>query len=199
MKESNYSGNFIVIEGPDGAGTTTQAEKLAEELDAHYTREPTDMRTGQKVQRLISSEDSDPLDVAEAFAEDRKNHLDEEVIPRLENGETVVSDRYYHSSLTYQPVMGADLEEVKEMNKEFLKPDLTLILEVDPEIGMSRVDDRGEDGHVFEQLSFQEKVSRKYGELDELLDEELVYIDSTKEIEDVFDDVLSATTERLGF
>lgn len=61
MRENTYSGKFIVVEGPDGAGTTTQARKLAEDLDAFFTKEPTDFKTGKRVENLISSEDSDPL------------------------------------------------------------------------------------------------------------------------------------------
>jgi len=197
VRDNEYAGSFIVIEGPDGAGTTTQAKKLAGKLNGFYTKEPTDLRTGEIVQKLISSEESDPLEVAEAFARDREKHLEKEVIPRLEAGETVVSDRYYHSSMAYQPVMGASKETVMEMNEGFLRPDLTFILEVDPEVGMSRVEDRGGDDHIFENLSFQEKVSSRYGKLNADLKEKIIYIDATESIEKVSEKIEEIVKSRL--
>ena len=189
MDENSYSGTFIVIEGADGAGTTTQSEKLAEDLDAHWTYEPSGNKIGEKVDRLISSEDYSPETVALGFAADRMVHLEEEIIPRLKNGETVVCDRYYHSSLVYQPVMGAKREWVEELNRSALKPDLTIILDVSAEEGMSRVENRGKDGNIFEELDFQEEVVLKYSNLVEELEEEIVLIDASMTKQEVFDRV----------
>lgn len=180
------------MEGADGSGTTTQSEKLAEELGAYWTFEPADNSVGKKVDELISDDDYDPETVALGFAADRMIHLEEEIIPRLEDGETVVCDRYYHSSLVYQPVMGAEYEWVRQLNRDALKPDLTFILDVSADTGMSRVDSRGKDGNVFEELSFQEKVVKRYRELDGKLEEQIEVVNASGSIEDVFEEIISA-------
>lgn len=196
MKEQEFEGTFIVIEGADGAGTTTQSKKLAEKLDAEWTFEPTDDRIGVKVDEMISGNDHSPETIALGFAADRMVHLEEEIVPRLKKGETVVSDRYYHSSLVYQPVMGASREWVEKMNKEALKPDLTVILDVSAEVGMERVNDRGQDGNIFEELSFQEKVVKRYRELE---DESTIIVDASKPKEEVFQEIKIHVEERLDF
>lgn len=196
MKEQEFEGTFIVIEGADGAGTTTQSKKLAEKLDAEWTFEPTDDRIGVKVDEMISGNDHSPETIALGFAADRMVHLEEEIVPRLKKGETVVSDRYYHSSLVYQPVMGANREWVEKMNKEALKPDLTVILDVSAEVGMERVNDRGQDGNIFEELSFQEKVVKRYRELE---DESTIIVDASKPKEEVFQEIKIHVEERLDF
>jgi dTMP kinase len=196
VKEQEFEGTFIVIEGADGAGTTTQSKKLAEKLDAEWTFEPTDNRIGVKVDEMISGNDHSPETVALGFAADRMVHLEEEIVPRLKKGETVVSDRYYHSSLVYQPVMGASREWVEKMNKEALKPDLTVILDVSAEVGMERVNDRGQDGNIFEELSFQEKVVKRYRELE---DKSTIIVDASKPKEEVFQEIKTHVEDRLDF
>jgi dTMP kinase len=190
VEENDFEGEFIVVEGPDGAGTTTQSKRLAEELDAYWTREPAGNKIGEKVDELISSDECSPETVALGFAADRMVHLEEEVIPKLEAGETVVCDRYYHSSLVYQPTAGADYNWIESLNKNVVRPDQTFILDVDAETGMSRVEERGKDGNIFEDLSFQEKVIRRYRQLDERLEEEIRLIDGSKSKEEVFDRIL---------
>lgn len=197
MRENDLSGTFIVVEGADGAGTTTISKRLTEALDAYRTFEPTDGRIGEKVDEIISSDEYSPEATALAFASDRMTHLEERVIPRLENGETVVSDRYYHSSLVYQPVMGADREWVEEVNREAIRPDLTVILDVSAEIGMDRVNDRGHDGNIFEEMSFQEEVVERYRRFADR--EEVVIVDASESVEKVFDEVRAAVREKLGF
>lgn len=187
MRERDLPGTFIVIEGADGAGTTTISEKLAEELDAYYTYEPSGNEIGEKVDELISSEDYSPESIALGFAADRMVHLEEEVLERLENGETVVCDRYYHSSLVYQPLMGLEYKWVKSLNRAALTPDLTIILDISANLGMERIDERGRDGNIFEELNFQEKVVANYRELSRKLDEKIENVDATKSKEEVLE------------
>lgn len=196
MKEQDFPGTFIVVEGADGAGTTTQSKKLADELDAYWTYEPAGNKVGEKVDEMISCEDYSPEAIALGFAADRMVHLEEEIISRLENGETVVCDRYYHSSLVYQPVLGAEFDWVKKLNKEALKPDLTVILDVSAEEGMGRVQSRGEDGNIFEKLDFQQKVVLKYRQLQDRLDEDIEIVDSSKPIGKVSESVKQSLNKR---
>lgn len=197
MKDQNYSGDFIVVEGADGAGTTTISKRLSRELDAYRTFEPTDKSIGEKVDEIISSEDYSPEATALAFASDRMIHLEERVIPRLEEGETVVSDRYYHSSLVYQPVMGAKREWVEEINGGAITPDLTIILDISADIGMERVSQRGHDDNIFEELSFQEEVVKRYRDFQDR--EDVVIIDASRPEDEVFEEALSSVKQKLGF
>jgi dTMP kinase len=189
VREKDYPGRFIVVEGADGAGTTTQSEKLAEALDAHYTAEPTGNSIGEKVDELISKDGYSAETVALAFAADRMVHLEEEVIPKLEEGETVVCDRYYHSSLVYQPTLGAEFDWVKELNRAALKPDVTFILDISAEVGMERVDERGRDGNIFEELSFQQEVVKRYKKLSDRLEERIEIIDGSASRDGVFESI----------
>ncbi|QKQ98615.1 dTMP kinase [Candidatus Nanohaloarchaea archaeon] len=195
MRSEDFPGTFIVVEGADGAGTTTQSKKLAEELDAFWTHEPAANSVGEKVDEMISSDEYSPEAIALGFAADRMVHLEEEVIPRLMEGQTVVCDRYYHSSLVYQPVLGAEFGWVKELNSEALRPDLTVVLDVSAEIGMERVDDRGRDGNIFEELDFQEKVVVRYRELVDELDESIFLVDASQSKETVFSDLMDKVSE----
>lgn len=187
VQRNDYPGTFIVVEGADGAGTTTMSEKIADELDCFYTFEPTDNPVGAKVDEMISGEEHSAETIALGFASDRMIHLEEEIIPRLKKGETVVCDRYYHSSLVYQSVMGLDFEWIRELNRRALRPDLTIILDVSAETGMGRVESRGPDGNIFEDLSFQEKVVVRYRQLGERLDENVKQIDGSESVDEVFE------------
>lgn len=222
MQERELPGTFIVVEGPDGSGTTTQAEKLAEELDAYYTAEPTDSKPGKKVQEMIKSEEHSAEAIALAFAADRLVHLEEEILPRLENGETVVCDRYYHSSLVYQPALGASYEWVRQLNDPALQPDFTFILDISSKKALDRINKRehevtsetvkekdedqaslgyfvkeGEDDNIFENLSFQEKVVMGYERLSDQLTENVLLVDSDREVAEVFDEILNTVKSRV--
>lgn len=203
MRENDLPGTFIVVEGADGSGTTTQSEKLSERLDAVRTAEHGERREGkdligQKVEEMISTEGYSAEAIALAFASDRMVHLEERILSLLKEGKTVVCDRYYHSSLVYQPTLGADFDWVKEVNKEALKPDLTVILDVAAETGMNRIETRGSDNNIFEDLSFQQEVVQRYRELEEELDEEIVLVDSSQSIEKVAEDVAEAVKKNTS-
>jgi dTMP kinase len=196
VQKNKYPGTFIVIEGADGAGTTTQSKKIADQMDAYWTCEPTDNSIGEKVDEMISSDEHSPESIALGFAADRMVHLEEEVIPHLEKGETVICDRYYHSSLIYQSVLGANYKWVKKLNQEALKPDLTFIMDISAEEGMSRVENRGKDGNIFEELDFQQKVVLKYRDINEKMDEEIVLVDASQSKQEVFKSIKTALNQK---
>ncbi|MFB6204868.1 MAG: dTMP kinase [Candidatus Nanohaloarchaea archaeon] len=197
MREESYPGTFIVVEGADGAGTTTQAERLAEEMDVFYTAEPAENLVGEKVDEMISSGDYSPQAVALAFAADRMVHLEEEILPRLKEGETVVCDRYYHSSLVYQTVLGAERDWVEQLNRAAIRPDLTVVLDVSAETGMDRVEKRGTDGNIFENLDFQEEVVLRYRRLEDELEEDIEVIDGSPSRDRVFSRLYSVVKEEI--
>lgn len=221
MRDNDFPGKLVVIEGADGSGTTTQAEKLAEKLDAFYTAEPAGNKIGQKVDEMISEEGYSAEAIALAFSADRMVHLEEEIIPKLEEGKTVVVDRYYHSTLVYQPALGAEYDWVKDLNKEAIRPDLTVILDVSSEVALSRIGKRESDisedlkegsdlsqsrieqfseehdANIFEDLNFQEEVTARYRGLSGRLDENIVSVDGKPGIDEVFRKVREAVEDRL--
>ncbi len=165
-------GRLIVLEGLDGAGTTTQAKRLVEHLrarggKAHLTREPSDGPVGQLIRQMLTGGHAIPgKSISQGtfgllFAADRLDHLQREVDPQLEAGATVVSDRYYHSSLAYQGT-GADRDWITMLNARARKPDLTIFLQVRPEVAAKRRADAGRVQELFEDMRMQEEVAAGY-------------------------------------
>ena len=184
---------LVVLEGLDGAGTTTQARRLVDHLrarggEAHLTREPSDGPIGRLIREMLTGGHEIPGQaIAQStfgllFAADRLDHLQREVEPRLAAGVTVVSDRWYHSSLAYQGT-GADRDWIATLNARARRPDLTIFLEVRPEIAAQRRVAAGRVEELFEDLRMQQEVAAGYratitelaalGERIEVLDGEL--------------------------
>ena len=168
------AGRFIVLEGLDGAGTTTQARLLGERLRglgrrAHVTAEPSGGPVGsllrQVLQRRINGgagEGFDPDALALLFAADRLDHLSAEVLPRLAAGEDVVSDRYTLSSLAYQSLTTGDGRWVETINGRARVPDLTIFLRVRAGLALGRRRGAGTTPELYEVDAFQRKVARSY-------------------------------------
>ena len=165
-------GRLIVLEGLDGAGTTTQAKRLVQHLvavghSAHNTREPSDGPVGRLIREMltgshaIASQAISQSTFSLLFAADRLDHLQREVDPQLAAGVTVVSDRYYHSSLAYQGT-GAERDWITMLNERARKPDLTIFLQVRPEIAAARRAAAGRVQELFEDMRMQEEVAAGY-------------------------------------
>ena len=163
---------LIVIEGLDGAGTTTQAKRLVEHVrakggKAHGTREPSDGPVGRLIREMltgghaITDQKLSQSTFSLLFAADRLDHLQREVEPKLAAGELVVSDRWYHSSLAYQGT-GAERDWIAMLNQRARRPDLTLFLEVRPEVAAHRRAAAGRVQELFEDLRMQEEVAAGY-------------------------------------
>jgi dTMP kinase len=159
---------LIVLEGIDGAGTTTQARRLAhalraEGLDVHLTREPSEGPIGRLLRRMLTGEHA-PVDAATMallFAADRADHLHREVNPALARGALVISDRWYHSSLAYQG-SDADRDWIRVLNQRVRAPDLTLFLRVAPEVAARRRHEAGRDDELYDALDTQRRVAAGY-------------------------------------
>jgi dTMP kinase len=199
------AGRFIVLEGIDGAGTTTQAERLSSALRAqghyvHVTREPTDgpvgllirQALGKKLPRAFSAEA-----LALLFAADRVDHVDHEILPALEAGKTVISDRYLLSSLAYQG-MSLPMEWVEKINSKAITPDLTLFLEVDARTGAQRRSRRGGEAEIFDADALQRKIARQYLKAITLRarKERIVRLDGTLGVEEVTSNALAVIASR---
>ena len=152
-------GTFIVIEGLDGSGGTTQCRMLAQWLrdqgasEVIETMEPTDLPVGAFIRRALKQQTEEgglgDAVLPYLFAADRQDHLDRRVQPALERGAVVISDRYLHSSLAYQS-LAVGFESVAALNSGFRVPDLTLFLDLDMQTCLERVTARGGELERFE-------------------------------------------------
>ena len=172
MKER---GQFIVFEGIDGSGKSTQIKMLSAYLSekgicCYQTREPTDSPFGCLVHTCMTGRvQTDERAIAALFAADRLDHIFNEVNgikKKLDEGVSVLCDRYYLSSFAYNGGL-VPTEWVIALNaqaRDALRPDLTVFLDVLPEEGMTRVERRG-DRERYEKLEFQRKLRENYFEL----------------------------------
>ncbi|MGJ8634683.1 MAG: dTMP kinase [Luteolibacter sp.] len=154
---------FIVIEGIDGTGKSTQAKNLAAHLTAQgqtviTSREPTDGPWGTLLRNSAETGRLSPEEELEAFLKDRQQHVTEKIAPALAAGHTVILDRYYFSTMAYQGARGFDPQEIRRKNEAFAPvPDLLLILDLDVDTAISRIGIRGDTANEFEQ---HESLSR---------------------------------------
>jgi dTMP kinase len=177
-------GYFIVLEGIDGAGTTTQTERLVHalrerQLRALATREPTNGPIGTMIRqvltgRIVVADDRGPrapdwTTMALLFAADRMDHLDAEILPALRSGQIVVSDRFDHSSVAYQSASAQDptaVSWIQQLNARARRPDLTLVLDVPEDVAAERRSRRGQRAELYEQSAFQQRLAAFYRELE---------------------------------
>jgi dTMP kinase len=167
-------GRFVVLEGRDGAGTTTQARLLGEALrregrQVHVTAEPSAGPAGALVRQILTRRVAaagggpiDPGALALLFAADRLDHLAVEIAPKLRDGVDVVSDRFTLSSLAYQGLTTGDAGWVAALNGRARAPDLTIFLRVRPGIAFRRRLAVTLDREIFEVSAFQRKVAASY-------------------------------------
>jgi dTMP kinase len=164
------TGRFIVFEGLDGAGTSTQAGLLApwlqqRGLDVETTREPSNGAFGRLIRRILAGEvAAGPAALALAFATDRVDHVEGAggVRESLEAGRWVISDRYVLSSIAYQGSDGLDVEWLHAINARALAPDLTIFIDTDPDVCMERILARGGSPERFEGLGRLKATLRQY-------------------------------------
>ncbi|MGB9842117.1 MAG: dTMP kinase [Candidatus Bathyarchaeales archaeon] len=158
-------GAFICLEGLDGSGKTTQAKMLAEKLkagyNAVYTAEPSRGKIGAFIRKHCLYGEKRLSSTVEAllFAADRMEHVETEILPALQQGCLVISDRYLYSSIAYQGATGLSIEWIEKINEYALKPDLAVFIDVDPKVTMKRLKP---ERSVMEKLEIQQKVREIY-------------------------------------
>ena len=139
---------FIAFEGIDGAGKSTQIQRLAAHLrdrghQVVTTREPTGGPWGQKIRAAAQRQRMSPEDELAAFIADRREHVSQVIGPALAAGQTVLCDRYYFSTVAYQGARGLDPAAILAAHDFAPEPDLLLVFDLPPEVGLERVRSRG--------------------------------------------------------
>jgi dTMP kinase len=159
---------FIVLDGGDGAGTSTHSHLLKGFLESlglkkvYLTQEPSQSKIGILLRDFLKNKEIPPTTDALLFAADRDLHYKKEIKSKLEDGYIVISDRYIESSIVYQSVQSdkISVEWVIEINKFVGLPDITIILDIDPKIALARKNQ--DDLEKFEDTSFLHKVRDLY-------------------------------------
>ncbi len=203
---------FITFEGIEGSGKTTQIRHVAEFLkkkgkDCIVTREPGGTETGRKIRAILLDPESrgiDPSAELLLYMADRAEHISKVVRPALSEGKTVLCDRYFDATVAYQGyARGLDIDFLKRMHKfvlDDLKPDVTFLLDLSPEAGLSRAWRQIKEGERAgietrfekEELAFHEKVRNGYLELASREPERFVIVDAGKDEENVSKDIMRA-------
>ena len=209
---------FISFEGIEGSGKTTHAKHTVEFLqdkghDCVVTREPGGTRIGEKIRAILldpSSKDMDPLTELLLYTADRAQHIKEYILPLLSDGKMVLCDRYYDATMVYQGFargLGIGLiEKMHQLLFENLKPDITLLLDLPPEIGLERAWKQINNGNRTseetrfeeERLSFHKRVREGYLELSRLEPERFRVIDASKKEDEVREKIINILDKEIS-
>jgi len=194
-------GKFITIEGPDGAGKTTQVKKISEYLKSKgykvlVTREPGGTALGEKLREVLLSLDGEsPVPEAEAliYAASRAQLVKKLIEPALEDGFIILCDRFVDSSLAYQGwARGLGIERLADINGWFLKdtwPDLTIVLDIDPALSLKRISGK-KDRLEEEGLDFHRRVREGFLKLKALYPDRIKIVDAAQDSRQVFETIL---------
>jgi dTMP kinase len=207
-------GVFISFEGIDGSGKTTQLRRLREVLEGRghavtVAQEPGGTRVGREIRRLLLDKaNSDLRTIPELllYFASRAQNIEEVILPALEAGAIVLADRFTDATVAYQGhgrQLGVEVvRDVERVACHDVKPDLTLLLDIDPETGLERALERNENQTADESrmerqsLDFYRRVQAGYRELSETEPDRIVVIDARGGVEDVAEEVQSQV---LGF
>lgn len=190
MRKNSYRGKFIVFEGLDGSGQSTQAELLknyfiGQGRSVLLTKEPTQWSWAGKIIKEILDEKVliEPLKLQKLFCQDRREHLEKEIKPALRSGTMVICDRYFFSTLAFGG-LAVPMEKLMKLNEKFIYPDIIFFLKVRPEECLRRINRRGEGIKFFEKLEKLSKVLKNYQEIIKIFDDVAVVNgeESVKEI-----------------
>jgi len=186
---------FIVFEGLDGSGQSTQARLLKDYLEKEknvlvvLTKEPTDEPPiGALIRQILKKEISvNPTTLQILFCADRSEHLKKTIKPALEKGQWVISDRYFYSTIAYGS-LNLDTDWLIKINEKFLTPDITFLLKVRPEICLERIDKNRGKREFFEELEKLKKVWQTYEILSQKFSN-IKIIDGEKSIEEIHQEI----------
>ncbi len=202
---------FFVIEGIDGSGKTTQIEllhsyMLSKKIKAVTTREPTSGFVGRLTKRIMQGrEDVDTLTLQMLFIADRADHLNKFIRPNISQGNIVISDRYFYSTIAFGSASGLEENWLIDVFKGFMKPDAVFFIDVDPKTAMQRIESRGEQKRLakkadkrerYEKLETLEKTRKIYLDLKKHYKNYYI-IDGNRSIKEVSEDIIQIADKML--
>jgi dTMP kinase len=209
MNKNTYLGKFIVFEGLDGSGQSTQSELLFEFLKeksqirrfghtgVHLTKEPTASLIGGLIRGQLNKDwASNPETLQLLFAADRLHHLEKEVVPLLERGITVVCDRYFYSSVAYGAAEIGDEKWLTQINSKVLEPDMVFLLKVSPKVCIQRIAANRHGFTLFERIEKLEQVWKNYSKLAHRY-KNLKMIDGEKSVDKIAHNIQKFVLEEL--
>ena len=206
-------GLFITIEGPEGSGKTTVAKRVVEQLENEgykvlYTREPGGVGIAEKIRDIIldvNNTNLDPRSEALLYAASRRQHLVEKVLPALKEGYIVICDRFVDSSLAYQGhARKIGIDEIYDINTFAIDthwPDITILLDIEPEIGLQRIMKNRQDEVNrldLEGLNFHNLVHEGYQIIKEKYASRMTLVDGNQTPEVVFDSVYKLIKDKIN-
>ena len=204
---------FITLEGPEGSGKTSAIKIVKDRLESvgyqiEMTRKPGGTSICEQIREVILDKRNtlmDPRTEALLYAASRRQHLVEKIWPSLKEGKIVFCDRYLDSSLAYQGyARGLGIDEILKVNDyatEGTFPDITLLFDIDPELGLERINknkDREVNRLDVEKLSFHKKVREGYLLLSKKFPERYIIVDASKPLEEVANQVFEEIIKKLG-
>jgi dTMP kinase len=212
MATERQTGLFITLEGGEGSGKSTQALALDRALterghEVVRTREPGGTPVGHAIRKVLLDADNTPTPMCELllFFASRAQHIEERIRPALERGATVICDRYSTTTLVYQGLargLGeATVMTLASMVEDTVRPDLSLVLDIDPEVALTRVDDRGDANRLDrEPLSFHQTVRTGFRYYAEMFAENHRLIDADTDAQTLTQTLLTTILEyqRMG-
>ena len=207
MRDKGY---FISFEGVDGSGKSTQIQRLADFLrslsfDIVVTREPGGSVGGEEIRKLLLQGDVDRWSAETEillFTAARRDHLERIILPAMKNGQIVICDRFTDSTRMYQGMRGPKLKKLVDMlDKEVIghDPDLTILIDIDPEIGLRRAKSRETVEERFEDfgLELQKKMRKGFLNLSKQFSNRISVIDGHQSEDNVSKEICSLVKAKL--
>jgi dTMP kinase len=197
---SYYSFMFIVFDGIDGCGKSAQMDLLANYLfyvskynHLMLTREPYKAREIREILKKEEPAEEKAEKLTELFLKDRKEHVEEIILPNLKNNFIVICSRYKYSTIAYQSAQGQDIQKLAKMHEGLPVPDFVFIIDTPSKTAEERMntDSAAREKHKFEKdTEFLEKVRQNYLKMPEVFpDENIIILDGNKSIEEIFKDI----------
>ena len=204
-----YPGTFVTLEGPEGAGKTTQVKLLSKELevlgvDHVVTRDPGGTPLGRQIRRILLSPGNEVAPMTELllYQADRAQHVAELIVPSLKRGALVICDRYIDSTVAYQGY-GRQIDQeliatLNNMSTGGLTPDLTILFDIESSDGLSRLHPGGADRIEQEDIEFHLRVRDGYRKQAAKNPERFEILDASKALSTVQEEFRRILTERFG-
>ena len=204
---------FITVEGPEGSGKSSVTKEVTKLLEKDgytviLTREPGGTPISEEIRNVIldkKNTDMDPMTEALLYAASRRQHLVEKVWPLSKEGKIVISDRFLDSSLAYQGgARGLGIDKILSLNMfatDGFYPDLTLLFDIDPELGLKRIAknaDREVNRLDLEKIEFHKSVRQTFLDLSKRFSDRYVVLDASKDFNEVVNDAYKVIKDRLN-